>query len=90
MNKRSFEPIRCFLCNNFHGKVAKFCKQKVKCGHCAGDHSLKDCSVKNDETKAKCVNCEQSHPSNDKNCPVYLQLIEKKSHNAKTLLTKDS
>ena len=71
------EPTRCFKCQKFHKSVAKICTHDVACGHCSGPHSLSDCEHKNDPNKMKCINCNEKHKSNDKNCPVYLKIKDK-------------
>ncbi|KMQ83927.1 putative 50 kda protein in type i retrotransposable element r1dm [Lasius niger] len=34
--------FQCFKCLQF-GHMAKACKSKPACGHCAGDHEMRDC-----------------------------------------------
>lgn len=48
--------LQCFKCLAF-GHFAKNCKSAALCGHCAGNHELKDCT-KRMET-ATCGNCKK-------------------------------
>ncbi|XP_050456456.1 uncharacterized protein LOC126854106 [Cataglyphis hispanica] len=50
--------VQCYRCLTF-GHIAKDCKGKPSCGHCAGAHEMKDC--KNRDQTPKCLNCERNH-----------------------------
>lgn len=51
-----FWVTRCYNCFGFNHKSNE-CRNTVKCGNCAGDHSSSDCSSK--ESK-KCINCQKA------------------------------
>lgn len=36
---------QCFNCQQY-GHVLKACRNTAKCGHCAGNHSSHDCTIK--------------------------------------------
>lgn len=46
------DVLRCFNCNTF-GHPSKYCKEKLTCPKCSGDHSIGDCKSE----EAKCINC---------------------------------
>ena len=48
---------QCFHCQQY-GHVAKQCKARVCCGHCAGAHDTKACKV---EQRQKCAVCREAH-----------------------------
>ena len=63
------QPMKCFQCLQYnHGKDS--CQSPRICNNCAAEYHLSD-----DETVCnklpKCVNCEQSHPSNSRDCPIF-------------------
>ena len=71
---------RCYRCHQF-GHFSSACMFTVqKCGHCNGNHPLKDCNHKEDLTKAICINCTKSklhknkanHRPSDPQCPSLL------------------
>ena len=66
------QPTRCFNCNAF-GHTASNCKGKTVCGKCADGHKTSECSF----TTKKCKNCLGAHASYDRNCPRYLELLNK-------------
>ncbi|XP_039300844.1 uncharacterized protein LOC120356092 [Nilaparvata lugens] len=78
---------RCFKCQCF-GHVSKYCKKESEvCGHCAEDHSTKDCP--NTAKEAICSNCKKNkkpsnHKVHDPQCPSHQkslqQLIEKTNY----------
>ncbi|KAL6419252.1 hypothetical protein ACFW04_011482 [Cataglyphis niger] len=52
--------VQCYRCLSF-GYIAKDCKDKASCGHCAGVHEMKN--RKNRDQPIKCLNCERHHVS---------------------------
>ncbi|XP_055691214.1 uncharacterized protein LOC129794488 [Lutzomyia longipalpis] len=63
-------PFRCVICQKI-GHTKKRCSSSAKhlCGFCAQDyHGNEQCT-----SPAKCVNCNGSHPSFSKTCPIYLE-----------------
>ena len=65
-------PTRCFNCNKF-GHTATFCKSKYTCLKCSSvEHTTHNCISKG----LTCVNCHQSHMSNSKQCPKFLEILK--------------
>lgn len=48
--------LQCYKCLQF-GHIAVDCKSNPACGHCAGEHELRDCKKKNQSPV--CLNCKQ-------------------------------
>lgn len=65
---------RCAHCLGFNHKTSE-CRNNVKCGHCAGDHSTSDCTNKRN---TKCVHCaaagrsNTNHPAFSTSCPYFI------------------
>jgi hypothetical protein len=67
---------RCFNCHQF-GHIGRFCKNKGRCGHCAGaTHPQGDASCPQLHGQKKCVNCGGPHPAWDRQCPKALEAKE--------------
>lgn len=65
--------IQCYNCLGF-GHRARDCDKDTKCGHCAGPHDTRKCSVRN--LPPRCTNCtalnlENSHPAYSSACPEW-------------------
>ena len=58
-------PLRCFKCQQF-GHTRDRCQKEEVCGVCSKAAHQGAC-----DSPAHCVNCEGSHPSYAKNCPVW-------------------
>ncbi|GBM13225.1 hypothetical protein AVEN_259134-1 [Araneus ventricosus] len=60
-------PIRCYNCQRFgHSKAA--CRGKQTCSTCASvDHIASDCT----SIEPRCMNCDQPHPADSKDCPQW-------------------
>jgi hypothetical protein len=56
---------RCYQCQGF-GHLAWACKERARCGHCAGDHDRRNCAP---GMRAKCLDCAGEHPTGDRTCP---------------------
>lgn len=65
MEPYKFKERRCHRCQGF-GHLAWACREKARCGHCAGEHELRHCppGVRN-----RCLDCTGEHPTNDRSCP---------------------
>jgi len=67
---------RCFRCHQF-GHKGRFCKNKARCGHCAGlAHPQGDAGCPQIHGTKKCVNCGGAHPAWDRQCPKALEAKE--------------
>ena len=55
---------RCHRCQRF-GHLAWSCKERPRCGHCAGEHARQSCPP---GVRARCVDCNGEHPTGDRNC----------------------
>ena len=59
--KDHIHVIQCFACQKFgHKQGSEHCEMRGghrHCLYCSGDHQSKDCRVKNDPNKYKCINC---------------------------------
>ncbi|XP_024085695.1 uncharacterized protein LOC112128124, partial [Cimex lectularius] len=60
-----FKERRCYRCQGF-GHLAWACREKARCGHCAGEHELRHCPP---GARARCLDCTGEHPTNDRSCP---------------------
>jgi hypothetical protein len=59
-----FKERRCHRCQGF-GHLAWACREKARCGHCAGEHELRHCPP---GVRARCLDCAGDHPTNDRSC----------------------
>ena len=67
---------RCFSCHQF-GHIARYCKNKPRCGHCAGAaHLAGETECPQAHGVKKCVNCGGPHPAWDRQCPKALEAKE--------------
>jgi hypothetical protein len=62
----------CFKCYKF-GHIAKYCKKRPRCGHCAAAaHEQEDsCPQKQNSGIKRCINCSGKHTNWDRSCPIY-------------------
>lgn len=77
--------LQCYRCLAF-GHLSKNCTASSTCGHCAGDHEMKDCTRR--EESALCGNCKRwsnddcSHSALDgKKCPILRKRLLEKTKN---------
>ena len=57
VRKYNRNPLICYRCSRWgHGMIS--CTRSMKCGVCAGNHMLKDCSS---SESPRCLNCNNSH-----------------------------
>lgn len=76
---KDYNPVfRCYHCQAF-GHIAKHCKNKQVCPHCAGGHDLKNCRRK--DSGPRCANCkvvqkEYHHEIGSKTCPEYERVVQ--------------
>jgi hypothetical protein len=59
---------RCYRCQRF-GHLAWSCKERARCGHCAGEHERKSCPP---GVRAKCLDCYGAHPTGDRACQWHI------------------
>jgi len=64
------QPIRCNNCQTY-GHIAALYKRQARCVRCGKAHGLNECPVKDDLTKAVCVNCKGEHSAAFKGCSKY-------------------
>lgn len=76
------EIVRCLKCQQY-GHVAKFCNEsEATCGHCAGGHDSRLCSLKNSaDFKPICAPCKRykkpcDHACGSSDCPSYKAKLE--------------
>jgi hypothetical protein len=62
--------LQCYNCFHY-GHTKASCRAKAKCRNC-GDDFTKD--HKCDQAKSNCINCKGCHRSDDKKCPIYLEM----------------
>jgi hypothetical protein len=68
---------RCFNCHQF-GHIGRYCKNKARCGHCAGPaHPQGEASCPQAQGTKRCVNCSRSHPAWHRQCPKALEAKER-------------
>lgn len=73
---KDYNPlVRCFKCQSY-GHVAKYCKGKTNCSHCAEEHEFVQCP--NKDKPPKCVNCaaakkDPNHEMMSAKCPEYIR-----------------
>lgn len=79
--KNKKQITQCHRCQQF-GHGSNNCNQAAKCVKCPGNHLTADC-IKMKEDPPTCVNCSGQHPANYKQCPMYLQHLEKLHKNKK-------
>ena len=66
------KPLICFKCSQFN-HIASNCKNNPKCSKCSDNHLTKDCK----SDKITCPNCKDKHTAYNKNCPNYLENLNK-------------
>ena len=65
--KSTRPPLQCYKCQEL-GHISYQCSNNViKCMRCAGPHSTKDCT---DKDNNKCANCQGGHSANSVLCPL--------------------
>lgn len=67
--EKSYQIITCDNClgyGHFHkskDKLEIMCDKEARCSHCSENHNLKDCPIKQDKSKAKCVHFKGNYRS---------------------------
>ena len=77
---------QCQKCQKF-GHDSRMCKNEIACQLCAENHvtrlhNCKSCSVIDTtctHSMLKCVNCNQNHRANSKECEIYINALQKTS-----------
>lgn len=74
------EPLRCLNCQLLGARhLAAECPYPPACGNCGHTHKTADCSVRNDPSKHRCINCKTAgHASWDRNCPDFQRRLRNK------------
>jgi len=67
------QPMRCNRCQRF-GHIAANCKRQSRCVRCGQSHNLDSCPIKDDVTKAVCVNCNGQHSAAFRGCSKYQEV----------------
>lgn len=66
-------PLQCRRCQQF-GHLAKNCAFAYKCVKCTNRHEPGSCPVVREQgSKAVCVNCGEDHPANFRGCKLFKQ-----------------
>ncbi|EKG09078.1 Zinc finger CCHC-type protein [Macrophomina phaseolina MS6] len=66
---RTCKVKQCFNCQKY-GHIGTQCQAPQACGHCAGQHSSKECGQKEDpNAERKCAACKRSHTAWSAVCP---------------------
>ncbi|XP_067685430.1 uncharacterized protein [Haliotis asinina] len=58
-------PLRCYKCQKF-GHGSQSCRNAVVCQRCGDNHEDTNC-----QKDPRCANCDGSHPTFSKSCPVW-------------------
>jgi len=69
------QPMRCMKCQRF-GHIASKCRRQVRCVRCGEGHDLEGCPIKEDATKATCVNCGGAHSAAYRGCSKYAEVSQ--------------
>ncbi len=68
--------IQCYRCQEF-GHVSNNCPAKSQiCRYCGECHNAKNCPVKANTNKYKCINCKGHHATNSIKCPTLLSQVD--------------
>jgi hypothetical protein len=82
--KNHIKVIQCYKCQNY-GHISKNCTKSECCMNCSGQHNSKECTNKEKKICTNCVyrnkknnsNMKTDHCANDRNCPLYSELLKK-------------
>jgi hypothetical protein len=55
---------RCHRCQGY-GHLAWSCKERARCGHCAGQHERRNCPP---YSAPRCIDCDGPHPTGTREC----------------------
>lgn len=75
-NRSKKKYTQCHRCQQY-GQVSRNCEQKHKCVKCIEDHRPGECKKDRNVDLAQCVNCNEAHPANSKNCKSFLDYKKK-------------
>ena len=62
------DPLICYRCSRWgHGVIS--CTGSARCGHCGGNHFLKECDKR--DISPKCLHCKNEHITGSRFCLYY-------------------
>lgn len=67
---------QCYRCQAF-GHSSKNCNMPPRCIKCINHHPIGECPKKDRTEHAKCVNCNEDHPANFRECSVRLAYLKR-------------
>lgn len=79
---------QCRKCQSF-GHAATNCGMLYRCVKCTHKHDPNECPL-DDNSPPKCVNCNENHTANSKNCNVYKEYVSKISESKRRVSTNQT
>lgn len=70
------QGTQCYRCQGF-GHSSHNCNLPARCVKCTIQHKSSDCPKKEQETPARCCNCDGEHPANYRNCSARIKYLER-------------
>jgi hypothetical protein len=67
---------QCHTCQQW-GHLKTKCTKKPICRYCSKQHESKTCRFKDNEELYRCINCKGKHKSDDKECAIYIESINR-------------
>lgn len=59
---------QCYRCQKW-GHSQRYCRGRIKCVKCAGEHLSSECKRDPEQEPAKCANCDGEHTASFRKCP---------------------